>query len=99
MHAIIESLEPFHQLSGLAEFGFWRRHQRDAKLRSLARLFIGCAVRWSLIAAALLVSDEMLAHGALAWAVAICAALAISFVLIIVTTAAAFLIGSTIRTA
>jgi hypothetical protein len=99
MHTLIESLEPFHHLQGVAELGFWRRHQRDAQLRAMARLFLGCALRWSLIAVLLLASDEWLGVGLWADIVAVCAALAVSFMLIIATTAAAFVIGSRIRTA
>lgn len=99
MYSLIESLEPFHQLRGVAELGFWRRHQRDAQLRALAWRFIACAIRWSVIATVLLGTDEVLGRGTLALILAISAALALSFVLIIATTAAAFLIGSTIRTA
>ena len=99
MNTLIESLEPFHHLQGVAELGFWRRHQRDAKLRAMARIFLGCALRWSLIAALLLATDELLGSGLWADILAVIATLAMSFGLIIATTAAAFLIGSRIRTA
>jgi hypothetical protein len=65
----------------------------------MARIFLGCALRWSLIAALLLDTDELLGSGLWADILAVFAALAMSFVLIIATTAAAFLIGSRIRTA
>jgi hypothetical protein len=99
MGALIQFLEPFHQLQGVADMGFWRRHQRDAKLRAMAGDFVRCALRWVVIAAALLGTDEVFAHGAVAWVLAIVAALAISFAVLIVSTAAALLIGSRIRTA
>jgi len=99
MQALIEFLEPFHQLQGVADLGFWRRHQRDATLRAMAAHFIRCALRWCVIAAALLGTDEMFAHGVMAWVLAIVSALAISFAVVIVSTAAALVIGSRIRTA
>ncbi len=99
MQYLIEFLEPFHQLQGVADLGFWRRHQRDAALRAMAGHFLRCALRWCLIAAVLLGTDEMFARGAMAWVLAIVAALAISFTVVIVATAAALVIGSRIKTA
>jgi hypothetical protein len=99
MDALIQLLEPFHHLQGVADMGFWRRHQRDAKLRAMAGQFLRCALSWVVIAAALLGTDEMFARGAWAWLLAIVAALALSFAVLIVSTAAALLIGSRIRTA
>ena len=68
-------------------------------LRAMARQFVGYAFRWAVIAAALFILDAFIVPGIVAMLVAVLSSIALSFVLIIGTTAAAFVIGSKLKVA
>jgi hypothetical protein len=99
MKRLFDYLEPFHQLKPITDLGYWRRHQRDAILRSMAAVFVHYTLRWAVITVSLLILDEFVPPGAISLLCAVLSSIALSFALVIGTTAAAFVIGSKIRTA
>jgi hypothetical protein len=99
MNKLLDYLEPFHQLKPIAELGYWGRHQRDQHLRKIAGVFLLHAVRWTVITGLLLGFDAVLPRGYAAASCAVLGSVALSFVLVIGTTAAAFVLGAKIRTA
>ena len=98
MNRLLNYLEPFHHLQTVSDLGFWQRHQRDLMLRAMAGQFVRYAFRWAVIAAALFMLDAFVVPGVIAILIAVLSSFALSFVLIIGTTAAAFVIGSKLRT-
>jgi len=68
-------------------------------LRAMARQFVRYAFRWAVIAAALFVLDAVIVPGVVAIVIAVLSSIALSFVLVIGTTAAAFVIGSKLKVA